>query len=162
MSKQIIGAKEIIGTDDGAQGNAAGGMSRVVDIPDRKQRDYPLGFNFPQVPSGTTQDITQLPQLLFRGERLVFSDRPAIIGTPAAIGTIADNFVMKTIIAGQQIQQVASGDLDGTAFKPTAFGTRMLLQTVVNGFEIVLTCRNLDPLNNIDFASVLFGRCFAP
>lgn len=166
MPREIIGAKEIIGQDDGAQGNAPGGMSRVIDVPDKRQRDYPLGFSATDtgggVAAGATVDIKQTPQLLFRGERLVISDKPAMLSNPAGVGTIADNFNLVNIIAGQQIQQVASGELDGTAFKPLAFGTRMLLQTVVNGWEFVLRVHNTDAVNDLDFASVLFGRCFAP
>ncbi len=57
--------------------------------------------------------------------------------------------------------QVASGELDGTAFKPTSFGTRMLFQTVDNGWELILRVHNRDQANALDFFAVMFGICFA-
>jgi hypothetical protein len=156
MARELMGAKEILGAE--APGNAVS----VVDVPEKRQRAFPIGFvSTGQVPLNGQVDIPQKPQLLYRVDRVVVSDMPAILSNPAAIGTIADNFAIVNVIAGQQIMQVASGELDGTAFKPTTFGTRMLFQTVDNGWELILRVHNRDQANALDFYAVMFGICFA-
>ena len=97
-----------------------------------------------RIAAGAVADITTRPQTLFRGTRLVI---------PSAI---APNVVIEDIKVGRNSQFAASGGQPGEAFKDTATGDNVSLDTARPGMDVTLKVQNVGA-TALDFRATLFG-----
>jgi hypothetical protein len=109
-----------------------------------KGRVQSIGFTSLAVAPGTTVDIPSRPQELFRGTRLVIPS------------SIAASVVVEDIKVGRSSQFVASGAQPGEAFKDTATGDNVSLDTARPGMDITLKITNVGG-TAVDFRATLFG-----
>jgi hypothetical protein len=109
-----------------------------------KSRVQPLGFSREAVAPGDTVEIIGRPQVLFRGRRL-------LVGS-----SIAANFTIEDIKVGRNSQLVGTGPQPAEAFRDTATGDNISLDTCPPGVDITLTVRNIGGAAS-DFRATLFG-----
>jgi hypothetical protein len=109
-----------------------------------KTRIQSIGFTRAAVPANTTAEITARPQVLFRGTRL-------LVG-----GSIASSFVIEDIKVGRNSQFVATGAQPAEAFKDTATGDNVALDTCKPGVDLTLIVTNITGAAQ-DFRASLFG-----
>jgi hypothetical protein len=109
-----------------------------------KSRIQSIGFTRAAVPANTTVEITARPQVLFRGTRL-------LVG-----GSIAQSFVIDDIKVGRNSQFVATGAQPAEAFKDTATGDNVALDTCKPGVDLTLIVTNITGAAQ-DFRASLFG-----
>lgn len=112
--------------------------------PPTKSRVQPLGFSREAIPAGDTTEITARPQVLFRGRRL-------LVGS-----TIAASFTIEDIKVGRNSQFVGTGPQPAEAFRDTATGDNISLDTCKPGVDITITVRNITGAA-ADFRATLFG-----
>jgi hypothetical protein len=96
------------------------------------------------VPANTTVEIVARPQVLFRGTRL-------LIGS-----SIAPFFVVEDVKVGRNSQFVGTGAQPAEAFRDTATGDNVALDTCKPGVDITLIVTNVDGTAK-DFRASLFG-----
>jgi len=116
----------------------------VVSKSYSKSRVQSIGFQSLQVQPHTSADIPTKPQVLFRGTRL-------IVGS-----AIAQFFTIDDIKVGRTSQFVATGSQPAEAFKDTATGDNVSLDTCRPGMDIVLQVTNVSDTAQ-DFRAALFG-----
>ena len=109
-----------------------------------KNRIQSLGFNRSAVPANTTVEIVARPQVLFRGTRL-------LVGS-----SIAPFFVVDDVKVGRNSQFVGTGAQPAEAFRDTATGDNVALDTCRPGVDITLIVTNTDGTAK-DFRASLFG-----
>jgi hypothetical protein len=109
-----------------------------------KTRIQSIGFTRTAVPANATVEITARPQVLFRGTRL-------LVG-----GSIASSFVIEDIKVGRNSQFVATGAQPAEAFKDTATGDNVSLDTCKPGVDLTLIVTNITGAAS-DFRASLFG-----
>ena len=109
-----------------------------------KSRVQPLGFSREAIAPGDTTEITARPQVLFRGRRL-------LVGS-----TIAGSFTIEDIKVGRNSQFVGTGPQPAEAFRDTATGDNISLDTCKPGVDISITVRNITGAA-ADFRATLFG-----
>ena len=109
-----------------------------------KSRVQPLGFSREAIPPGETTEITARPQVLFRGRRL-------LVGS-----SIAGSFTIEDIKVGRNSQFVGTGPQPAEAFRETATGDNISLDTCKPGVDISITVRNITGAA-ADFRATLFG-----
>lgn len=109
-----------------------------------KSRVQPLGFSREAIPANETVEITARPQVLFRGRRL-------LVGS-----TIAASFTIEDIKVGRNSQFVGTGPQPAEAFRDTATGDNISLDTCKPGVDISITVRNITGAA-ADFRATLFG-----
>jgi hypothetical protein len=109
-----------------------------------KNRIQSLGFNRSAVPANTTVEIVARPQVLFRGTRL-------LVGS-----SIAPFFVVDDIKVGRNSQFVGTGAQPAEAFRDTATGDNIALDTCRPGVDITLIVTNTDGTAK-DFRASIFG-----
>ena len=109
-----------------------------------KTRIQSIGFTRTAVPANATVEITARPQVLFRGTRL-------LVG-----GSIASSFVIEDIKVGRNSQFVATGAQPAEAFKDTATGDNVALDTCKPGVDLTLIVTNITGAAS-DFRASLFG-----
>ncbi|MDX2087868.1 MAG: hypothetical protein SFX73_08460 [Kofleriaceae bacterium] len=109
-----------------------------------KSRVQPLGFSREAIPPGETTEITARPQVLFRGRRL-------LVGS-----SIASAFTIEDIKVGRNSQFVGTGPQPAEAFRDTATGDNIALDTCKPGVDISITVRNITGAA-ADFRATLFG-----
>lgn len=109
-----------------------------------KSRIQSIGFTRAAVPANATVEITARPQVLFRGTRLM-------VGS-----SIAQNFVIEDIKVGRASQFVATGGQPAEAFKDTATGENVALDTCSPGVDLTLIITNISGTSS-DFRASLFG-----
>jgi len=109
-----------------------------------KNRIQSIGFTRAAVPPATTVEITARPQVLFRGTRL-------LVGS-----SIAASFVIEDIKVGRNSQFVATGAQPAEAFKDTATGENVALDTCKPGVDLTLIVTNVTGAA-VDFRASLFG-----
>jgi hypothetical protein len=109
-----------------------------------KSRVQPLGFSREAIPPDSTVEITARPQVLFRGRRL-------LVGS-----TIAANFTIEDIKVGRNSQFVGTGPQPAEAFRDTATGDNISLDTCKPGVDITITVKNIGGAA-ADFRATLFG-----
>jgi hypothetical protein len=109
-----------------------------------KSRVQPLGFSREAVAPGDTVVIIGRPQVLFRGRRL-------LVGS-----SIAANFTIEDIKVGRNSQLVGTGPQPAEAFRDTATGDNISLDTCPPGVDITITVRNIGGAAS-DFRATLFG-----
>ena len=109
-----------------------------------KSRIQSIGFTRAAVPANATVEITARPQVLFRGTRL-------LVGS-----SIAQGFVIDDIKVGRNSQFVATGAQPAEAFKDTATGENVSLDTCRPGVDLTLIVTNITGASQ-DFRASLFG-----
>ena len=109
-----------------------------------KTRIQSIGFTRAGAPANATVEITARPQVLFRGTRL-------LVG-----GSVASNFVIEDIKVGRNSQFVATGAQPAEAFKDTATGDNVALDTCKPGVDLTLIVTNITGASS-DFRASLFG-----
>jgi hypothetical protein len=109
-----------------------------------KSRVQSIGFESLQIAPHSSADIPTKPQVLFRGTRL-------IVGS-----AIAQFFTIDDIKVGRTSQFVATGSQPAEAFKETATGENVSLDTCRPGMDIVLQVTNISDTAQ-DFRAALFG-----
>lgn len=116
----------------------------------------PLGLGAATFTFGgsTTATLTAIPQLAYRGERIILS----------AFATIKDNtvdaaalFEVVDIKVGQRSQLVSPQSIPASAFTPTAFGVRLAVDPAVPGIVISVTVRYIGPALAEDEQAVITG-----
>ena len=120
------------------------GRTRVHSEEPQHERQFPIGFELPNIAAGDEEDIEVKPQVLFRGERLAIAQ------------SIARYFDVLDIKVGKDSQLAATGPLTGEAFETRAVGVRMELDTAQPGIVITLRVKNIDTAAH-DFRAVLYG-----
>lgn len=111
-----------------------------------KAREYPLGLAQLAIAAGATVDVTNRPQIRFRGERLV------IPSTLVAIGT----FLVQDIKVGNVSQFPASGGLPASTFSELGVGVRLQLDTADPAIDVVIRVTNGDVVAR-DFRATVIG-----
>lgn len=155
------GDDDVSGTDDilGAQ-VAPGGLRNArwarqlrqgaPGAPAISEMMLPLGlgsFTVNQT-SATTFTLTAVPQLAFRGERLILSaffvdsDNE---GNRANCCDANNLFVVNDIKVGQRSQLVSPSALPASAFSATAFGVRLAVDPSVPGVIITVSISYIGP-----------------
>lgn len=109
-----------------------------------KNRVQSLGFTRAGIPPATTVEIVARPQVLFRGTRL-------LVGS-----SIAPAFTVDDIKVGRSSQFVGTGSQPAEAFRDTATGQNVELDTCAPGVEITLIVTNVSGVAS-DFRASLFG-----
>jgi hypothetical protein len=109
-----------------------------------KSRIQPLGFNRKGVPPDTTVEIVARPQVTFRGRALK-------VGS-----SIAEFFTIEDIKVGRSSQFVGTGAQPAEAFRDTATGDNLEIDTCDKGVDITLIVTNIDGTAK-DFRATLFG-----
>jgi hypothetical protein len=109
-----------------------------------KGRIQSIGFTRAAVPPGSTVEITARPQTIFRGTRL-------LVGS-----SIAEAFVIEDIKVGRNSQFVATGAQPAEAFRDTATGDNVSLDTCRPGVDLTLIVTNTTG-TAVDFRASLFG-----
>lgn len=109
--------------------------ARVVQVKEEKptrQRKYPLGFNsVVAVPAGGNVVLTQRPQVIWRGERLIIA------------ASIAGSFDVVDLKIGKNSQFAASGSVPGDMFTPDAVGVELHMDTATPGQDVFLSVQNV-------------------
>jgi hypothetical protein len=109
-----------------------------------KSRIQSIGFTRLAVPAGTSVEVVARPQELFRGTRL-------LVGS-----SIAAAFIIEDLKVGRHSQFVATGPQPAEAFRDTATGDNVALDTCKPGVDITLIVRNTTDVAT-DFRASLFG-----
>jgi hypothetical protein len=107
-------------------------------------RNFPIGFVYPNIPAGQTQEIEVKPQVRFQGHRL------------AVAQSIARYFNIVDIKVGKDSQLAATGEMPGEAFSSLAVGTQVELDPAPPGIVITLLVHNIDTAPQ-SFGAVLYG-----
>lgn len=106
--------------------------------------------------SATTFTLTAVPQLAYRGERLILS---AFTSAGTDAGAL---FVINDIKVGQRSQLVSPSALPAAAFAATAFGVRLAIDPAVPGVIITVSVSYIGPaLGEADTATItgtILGR----
>lgn len=95
-----------------------------------KGREYPIGFGPVTVPAGGIVNVTQQPQIPFRGERLIVPS------------DIAGQFSFLNIIVGKNPQVAANGPIPCRTFDEQSVGVRLRMDTCQISQQIVLQVQN--------------------
>jgi hypothetical protein len=158
------GDDDVSGTDDmlGAQ-VAPGGLRNArwarqlrqgaPGAPAISEMMLPLGLGSFTVTatSATTFTLTAVPQLAYRGERLILS---AFNTTGADAGSL---FVINDIKVGQRSQLVSPSALPAAAFAATAFGVRLAIDPAVPGVIITVSVSYIGPALAGDDTATITG-----
>ena len=140
-----------------ARSKASHFAPRVVDVKSvgaRAPRDLVIGFDSDVVQpggvlAGQTLTIAVLPQVIFRGSRLLIPS------------DIAGSFLIADIIVGNRSQLVASGSLPGRAFQENSLNNRVMLDTASVSQQVILKVTNTS-LGALRFNAALFGVAAIP
>lgn len=160
------GDDDVQGTDDllGAQ-VAPGGLKNArwarqlrqgaPGAPAISEMMLPLGLGSATVTStsSTSFVLTAIPQLAYRGERVILSAFTTKNGTIDA----AALFEVTDIKVGQRSQLVSPQAIPAVAFTPTAFGVRLALDPAVPGITITVSCRYIGPALGEDETATITG-----
>lgn len=167
------GDDDISGSDDilGAQ-VAPGGLKNArwarqlrqgaPGAPAISEMMLPLGLgSFTVVANGpTTFTLTAVPQLAYRGERLILSSfyNPGTEGDNKGSCCDAGNlFVINDIKVGQRSQLVSPSALPASAFAATAFGVRLAIDPAVPGVIITVSISYIGPALTGDETATVTG-----
>lgn len=166
------GDDDVQGTDDllGAQ-VAPGGLKNArwarqlrqgaPGAPAISEMMLPLGLGSATVTStsSTSFVLTAIPQLAYRGERVILSGFAVIKNNTTDAAAL---FEVTDIKVGQRSQLVSPQSIPAVAFTPTAFGVRLALDPAVPGITITVSCRYIGPaLDEGDTATItgtILGR----
>lgn len=99
--------------------------------------------------SATTFTLTAIPQLAYRGERLILSAffvDSEQEGNKASCCDANQFFVINDIKVGQRSQLVSPSALPATAFSATAFGVRLAIDPAVPGITITVSVSYVGPV----------------
>jgi len=111
---------------------------------EKKARQYPLGFPTTSIAAGVTANVSAVTQVLFRGRRLIIPSK------------IAASVLINDLRVGKNSQLPSSGPVPGSAFKETAFGVDLALDTAQVSQTITLNVTNTS-LATITFNAALLG-----
>ena len=163
------GDDDVSGTDDmlGAQASS-GGLKNArwarqlrqgaPGAPAISEMMLPLGLGSFSVTatSATSFVLTAVPQLAYRGERLILS---AFTQAGTDAGSL---FAISDIKVGQRSQLVSPSALPAAAFAATAFGVRLAIDPAVPGVLITVSINYIGPaITGTDFATItgtILGR----
>lgn len=101
--------------------------------------------------SATTFTLTAVPQLAYRGERLILSAFNATGGDAGGL------FVINDIKVGQRSQLVSPSALPAAAFAATAFGVRLAIDPAVPGVIITVSVSYIGPALTGDDTATITG-----
>lgn len=170
------GDDDVMGSDDilGAQ-VAPGGLRNArwarqlrqgaPGAPAISEMMLPLGLgSFTVTPNGPTSFVlTAVPQLAYRGERLILSsfynpgnggEFPRISSTCCDAGQF---FAISDIKVGQRSQLVSPSALPASAFAATAFGVRLAIDPAVPGVLITVSINYIGPALNEGESATITG-----
>jgi hypothetical protein len=111
-----------------------------------KSREFPIGFDSgaaPLIAAGAAATLTQRPQIVFRGERIVI---------PAAVAAF---FVLTDVRVGKNSQLVSAGNIPAATFAETAFGVRLKMDTCQISQDLILQVVNIDVAAHRFLAAVI-------
>lgn len=111
-----------------------------------KSREFPIGFDSgaaPLIAAGAAATLTQRPQIIFRGERIVI---------PAAVAAF---FVLTDVRVGKNSQLVSAGNIPAATFSETAFGVRLKMDTCQISQDLILQVTNIDVAGHRFLAAVI-------
>jgi hypothetical protein len=119
----------------------------LIDRQPTDLREFPIGFQSPGVVAPAAQtSVSALPQVAFRGERLV------------VVQSICTFFTINDIKVGKDSQLAVAGNLAAEGFSNLSVGVRTLLDTAEPGIQIVILATNTDPAAASHvFSALLFG-----
>ena len=155
LGYDVLGDDDVEGTDDvlGAQ-VAPGGLRNArwakqlrqgaPGAPAISEMMLPLGLGSTTFTFGgsTSATLTAIPQLAYRGERIILSGFATIAGNTTDAAAL---FEVTDIKVGQRSQLVSPQSIPAVAFTPTAFGVRLALDPAVPGIVISVAVRYIGP-----------------
>jgi hypothetical protein len=130
---------------------------RVIDVQQvsaRAPRKLVIGFDSANVvpggvAAGTDAVISVLPQVIFRGYKLVVPS------------DIAGSFLISDIIVGNRSQLVSAGSLPARAFQENSLENTLHLDTASVSQQLILKVTNIST-NTLRFTAALFGTAAIP
>lgn len=116
----------------------------------------PLGLGSQTfVNAGTTSaTLTAIPQLAYRGERIILSAFATIGGTTVDASGF---FEVTDIKVGQRSQLVSPQSIPASAFQATAFGVRLAVDPAVPGIVISVSIRYIGPTLGVGDTATITG-----
>jgi hypothetical protein len=167
LGYDVLGDDDVEGTDDvlGAQ-VAPGGLRNArwakqlrqgaPGAPAISEMMLPLGLGSTTFVFGgaTSATLTAIPQLAYRGERIILSGFATISDNTADASAL---FEVTDIKVGQRSQLVSPQSIPAVAFTPTAFGVRLALDPAVPGIVISVSVRYIGPALKEDETATLTG-----
>jgi hypothetical protein len=137
-------------------GPGYGDMPQVVRDTNGPLRAFPMGFFSAAVGKSAQATVTEKPQVIFRGSRLVLPDE-LTPGTP-----IGNPFRLNDLKVGQRSQFVSATRIPSVIFAFQGVGVALSLDTCSTGQDITLVVTNTDSLATHDFEAALIGDCQLP
>lgn len=125
---------------------------RVIDVKQvdaRAPRQLVIGFSAASVAAGVQAVISVLPQVIFRGQRLVVPS------------DIAGSFSIDDIIVGNRSQLVSAGALPARAFQENCLNNELHLDTASVSQQLILKVTNTSA-GALAFSAALFGTAAIP
>lgn len=130
-----------------AERRAAASRPMLTKTPNNKARDWQIDFGPVSGAAGTTTTITQNPQVLFRGEKIMATDSSATAGFGTRIGSI---------FVGQKLQRPAGAGATLTAFfANNALGNGIRWDTCEKALSIAIT---VSFISTCTFDLTVFGK----
>lgn len=127
---------------------AAASRPMVHKVPLQKARDWHIDFGPVSGAAGTTTTITQSPQCLFRGEKMMASD--------SGVNSAGNNTRIQQIFVGQKLQRPANSGATLTAFFGVgALGNGIRWDTCDKALTISLT---VSFITASTFECTVFGK----
>jgi len=133
-----------------------GGSPQVMHDTEGPLRAFPMGFFSAAVGKSAQTTVTEKPQVIFRGSRLVLPDEL----TPAA--PIGNPFRLNDLKVGQRSQFVSATRIPAIVFSFQGVGVALSLDTCSTGQDITLVVTNTDAAATHDFEAALIGDCQLP
>lgn len=126
---------------------AAASRPMLHQIPLNRARDWTIDFGPVSGAAGTTTVVTQNPQCLFRGEKMMATDT----GSTAGYGTR-----IVQVLIGNKLQKSTGGGATLTAFyAPTSLGNGIKWDTCEKGLTIAVTVSFVQACT---FDATVFGK----
>ena len=130
------------------------GGPRVETSPGHLFRAFPLGFFKAAIAKSGNDQVSEKPQLTFRGERLILPEH-------VELGA-ANPFRITSLQVGQRNQFVSATSLFAESFFRQAVGVALELDTATIGQDITIGMQNTSGAATHDFRAVLIGTCDLP
>lgn len=139
----------------GVQLPLQGGGPSVGSTPPDTIREFPLGFFQAAVGKSSQVTVSEKPQVIFRGSRLVMASQ--IESTP-----IPNPFRLNDLKVGQRSQFVSATQVPAVVFSEQGVGVALSLDTCSTGQDISIVTTNSDAAATHNFEAALIGTAALP
>jgi hypothetical protein len=131
------------------------GGPQVINNTGGPLRDFPLGFLQTAVAKSGSVTVSEKPQVIFRGSRLV-------LPTTIEASPIPNPFRLQDLKVGQRSQFVSATRVPAVVFSEQGVGVALSLDTCSTGQDVSLQVLNTDSASTHDFEGALIGTVQLP